>query len=55
MNIMWYIVLGLICYIGVVMLIDFLVAKFRKPKDDYFEGSIKGGDYNEEDFKKKLS
>lgn len=55
MNIMWYIVLGLICYIAVITLIDVLVANFKKPKDDYFENSTKGGDYNEKDFKKKLS
>lgn len=51
MNILWYVVLGLVCYIGIVMLIDFLVAKFRKPKKNYFEDK-KGGDYV--DGKKKI-
>lgn len=55
MNILWYVVIGLVCYIGVVMLIDFLVAKFRGSKDDYFKDSLKGGDCNEDDFKKKVS
>lgn len=51
MNILWYVVLGLVCYIGVVMLIDFLVAKFRKPKNNYFEDK-KGGE--NVDGKKKI-
>lgn len=55
MNILWYVVLGLIIYIVVVGLIDFLVAKFRGSKDDYFKDSLKGGDYDEDDFKKKIS
>ena len=44
MNILWYIVLGLICYIVVINVIDFLVGKYKKPKNDY---SPKGmdGDY----------
>lgn len=54
MNILWYVLIGLVCYTGVVMLIDFLVAKFRGSKDDYFKDS-KGGDYDENDIKKKIS
>lgn len=41
MNILWYIVLGLVIYIIVVNGIDFLVAKYKKPKDDYFASSKK--------------
>lgn len=57
MNILWYIVLGLVVYIFVVTLVDFLVAKYKQPKDDYFANSkkSKGGNAHDEDFKKKLS
>lgn len=51
MNILWYVVLGLVCYIGIVTLIDVLVAKFRKPKNDFFEDK-KGGE--SVDGKKKI-
>lgn len=54
MNIMWYIVLGLVCYIAVVTLVDFLVAKYKQPKDDYFADSkkSKGGNAHDVDEKK---
>ncbi len=51
MEILWYIVLGLACYIGIVTLIDLLVAKFKKPKNDYFADK-KGGE--SVDGKKKI-
>ena len=52
MQILWYIVFGLACYIGVITLIDVLVAKFRKPKNDYFTDLKKGGE--KFDDKKKI-
>ena len=51
MQILWYIVFGLACYIGVITLIDVLVVKFRKPKNNYFEDK-KGGE--NVDGKKKI-
>jgi hypothetical protein len=42
MNILWYIVLGLAIYIVFVNLVDFLVAKYKKPKNDYFPKGMEG-------------
>lgn len=42
MNILWYVVLGLVIYIVVVNVIDFLVCKFKKPKNDYFSKGTEG-------------
>lgn len=44
MKLLWFIVLGLACYIAIVTLIDVLVAKFRKPKNNYFADLKKGGE-----------
>lgn len=56
MNFLWYVVLGLVCYIAIVTLVDFLVAKYKQPKDDYFANSKKSeGVAHDEDFKKKFS
>lgn len=42
MNILWYIVLGLVIYIVVVNVIDFLVARYKKPKNDYLPKGMEG-------------